>query len=213
MPLSGLVLAMLPGMLPLLLYVLVAELFGDGPGIIAGIALGLAEFLWIRLRTRRTDWFVLLDTALLVGTGAVTFLLDDLVFFHLKPVILEALLVILIGYSAFGPRNLVMDMAFRGTKAQEVKKVLDANKQAQAAMTGRLKGLTIILAAHTLAVLSAALGGTREVWAFLSGPALYLLLGIWFVVLLAMARFRRSRPAATDPAHPAANDQGCEDSD
>lgn len=210
MPLKRLIMMMLPGMLPLLAYVLAAELWGELAGLQVGIALGLVEFFIILIRQRRIDWFVVLDTLLLLATGAVSLLLDDAFFFKLKPVILEALLVLLVGFSAFGSKNLVMGMALRGSEGEAVRKQLEGNAQAARAMAGTLRVFTVFLAIHTALTLVAAIWWSKEVWLFISGPALYIFMGIWFLVMVIRLRLKQAQVRNFEAAKAS---QSCTDPD
>ena len=91
-----LLLLFLPGLAPLLVFVFISELWGDLAGLAAGVLLGLGEFVFLLIRRRKADLFVLLDLGLLVALGAVSILLADEVFFKLKPVFTELILVVFI---------------------------------------------------------------------------------------------------------------------
>lgn len=189
MPLKKLLLMMLPGLLPLLVYVVASEVWGDLVGLWVGVGLGAAEFVFLLLVRRRLDWFVLGDTALLVALGLISIGLDDAVFFRLKPVFVEVLLVAVLAWSAFGPKNLLLGSVLKGAEGEKFRAALEANPAADRLMRGQLRLLTFVLGAHTLLSLASALWMSKEAWAFITGVLPYLL-----IVPVALVPFFRRRP-------------------
>jgi intracellular septation protein A len=200
MPVLALLKMLLPGLAPLLVYVVASEVWGDLIGLWVGVGLGVAEFLFLLLVRRKLDGFVAIDTALLVAMGLISVGLADDVFFRLKPVLTEVLLVGLLGYSAFGPQNLLLGLAFRGETGERLRQAMEAQPQAADAMRRRLGWLTLVFAAHTLLSLASALWMSKEAWAFITGVLPYVLIGAVFLVQILAARFRRS----SSPASPRA---------
>jgi intracellular septation protein A len=190
MPLKRLLLLFLPGLLPLLVYVAASELWGDLVGLWVGVGLGAAEFLWFLVTQKRVDGFVLVDTGLLVAMGLISVALADDVFFRLKPVFVEVLLVGLLAWSVFGPRNLLLGMVFKGETGDRVQKALAENPAASRALRLQFGALTVLFAAHTILALASALWMSKEAWAFVTGILPYLLVALVFVVQLAL-RWRR----------------------
>lgn len=194
MPLKRLVLMLLPGLLPLLVFVAASELWGDLVGLWVGVGLGAAEFLFFLVTQKRADTFVLVDTGLLVVMGLISVALADEVFFRLKPVFLEVLLVGLLGWSAFGPRNLLMGLVLKGEAGGRVQKALAENPAASRAMRRQLGAMTLVFGAHTLLALASALWMSKEAWAFITGILPYILVGLVAAVPLGL-RFLGSRKA------------------
>lgn len=188
MPVSALLRLLLPGLLPLLVYVVASEVWGDTVGLAVGVGLGLAEFGLLALRQRRLDWFVLGDTALLVLLGGVSLALDDHVFFRLKPVLTEALLVVLLAASAWGRPHLLLGMVFRGEAGTRLRDALTARPAAAAAVQGRLRLVTVVFAAHGCLALASALWMDKEAWAFITGVLPLVLAGLLFVAGLVFRR-------------------------
>lgn len=76
-----LLLSFLPGFAPILAYIIIDAAFGETAALIAGMALGLGEFIFILIREKRVDAFTLVDTVLLAAMGALSWALSDPVFF------------------------------------------------------------------------------------------------------------------------------------
>jgi len=184
---------LLPGMLPLLVYVAASELWGDVVGLWVGMGIGVAEFLFILVKNRRIDWFVLLDTLLLVSLGLVSLVQASDLLFRLKPAFMELIMAVLVGFSAFGPRNLLMGMALRGEAARELREKLDAVGEVQKRMKGMLISMTLVLLVHIGLTVIASLQPGDELWLFVTGPGLFILFGAWFLVMLIVTRMQVRR--------------------
>lgn len=186
MPLVSLLKLMLPGLLPILVYVGASEFWGDLVGLGVGIGLGLAEFLFLLVVQKKVDGFVLGDTALLVVLGGISLGLDDAVFFRLKPVLVEGLIVGLLAASAWGPKNLVMGMVFKGEAGERLRQAWVKNPQAALSMNRNLSLITVVFAAHTFLSLASALWMPKEAWAFITGVLPFLLVIVIMVGQLAL---------------------------
>jgi len=57
-----LLLQLLPGFIPLFAFIIADKLWGTKPGLIVAIASGIIELAWYRIRDRKFDKFILLDT-------------------------------------------------------------------------------------------------------------------------------------------------------
>ncbi len=163
---------LLPGMLPLLIFVAVELLWGTTVGLVAALGLGLIQFLWFWFRERRLDKFILTDIGFLMVLGGLAILFDNALLFKLKPVFIGGALLLLIGYSAFSNIRLVMLMAqryFKGLAAGPLESWL---------LQDMLKIFFWLLLAHTLLILGAALWMPHAWWAAISGPGFYVLVGL-----------------------------------
>jgi len=167
-------LQLLPGFIPLLVFVIADELWGTMVGLWVAVGVGLAELLYTLIRTKKLDRFILLDTALIVILGLVSILLDNDIFFKIKPALIEGILAGVLGVSAFGSRNLVLGMTKRYMKDIE----LSANQNM--AMQRSIKIFFWITLLHILSVLYAAWFLSEAAWGFVSGPLFYILIAAWF---------------------------------
>jgi len=76
---------MLPGFIPLFVFILIDEIWGTRAGLVAALVIGVAELGWIGYREKRFERFVLFDTLLLLVLGGISIVLDNDIFFKLKP--------------------------------------------------------------------------------------------------------------------------------
>lgn len=174
---------LVPGLIPVLIFVVADELWGTIIGMFIAVGVGVIQLLYIYIKEKRAEKFVLVDILLLIALGMVSLLLDNELFFKLKPGIIGLILCALIGVSAFSKRNLVMLMSKRYLKNIEI------NAQAQQKMHKSLLVMFWILLAHTALSFYAAYSMSNAAWGFISGPLLFILLALFFVYELLKARF------------------------
>lgn len=96
---------LLPGLAPLLLYILVDSFFGERAGIIAALVLGSLEFAYILIKEGRSDLFVLADTGLIVALGTASLCLDSPFAVKVKPALFEFIAAILFFILAALPKD------------------------------------------------------------------------------------------------------------
>lgn len=193
---------LLPGFIPLFVFIAIDELWGTRAGLIAALAIGLAELGWIWIREKRFDRFVLLDTGLLIVLGSVSILLDNDIFFKLKPGLIELILCAVLGVSAFSKINIIALMTKRYMKEMEL------SEQQSLQLQKTLKLLFFVFLAHTVAVFYSAFYMSDKAWAFISGGLFYILFALIFVVELIRQRFRKRLPAVEEEWLPLVNEQG-----
>lgn len=159
------------GFLPLLIFIIADELFGLTVGLIVAIAFGIAEAIYIYWREKRIDRFILFDTGLIVALGLVSLLLQNDIFFKLKPGLIELILVVLLGITAFSRNPLLIRMTGRYLKGVEFSEtVMDQ-------MRSMMRRMFWLFAAHTVLIFYSAYFMSTEAWGFISGGLLYILMG------------------------------------
>ena len=89
---SELLKKLLPGFIPLFAFIAIDEIWGTRAGLVAALIIGVGEMVWIWIKEKRFDKFVLFDTGLLVVLGSVSLILDNDIFFKLKPGLVELIL-------------------------------------------------------------------------------------------------------------------------
>src|SRR5512136_3010271 len=104
---------MLPGLIPLLIFILADEIWGTMVGLYVALGVGIAEFLFYFIKDKIIDRFILLDTLLLIVLGAISIAFENDLFFKIKPAMIEAILLSVIAFSLWGPRNILMAMSER----------------------------------------------------------------------------------------------------
>ena len=98
---------LLPGFIPLFVFIAADEIWGTKIGLFVAVGVGIIEMVWIAIKEKRFEKFVLFDTILLVVLGAVSILLDNDIFFKLKPGLIELILVAILAISAFSKINII----------------------------------------------------------------------------------------------------------
>ncbi|GAB1452646.1 hypothetical protein MASR2M47_27020 [Draconibacterium sp.] len=169
---------LLPGFIPLFVFIIADEIWGTKIGLFVAVSVGVTEMLWVGFKEKRFDKFVLFDTLLLVVLGAVSILLDNDIFFKLKPGLIELILVAVLAVSAFSGVNII------GLMGQRYLKEAQFNEAQMAQMRKSLKSLFYIFAGHTLLVFYSTFFMSKAAWAFISGGLFYILFGVYFLIEL-----------------------------
>ncbi|WP_321285632.1 NUDIX domain-containing protein [uncultured Sunxiuqinia sp.] len=192
---------LLPGFIPLFAFIAVDEIWGTKAGVIAALIIGIIEMTWIRVKEKRFDRFVLFDTLLLIALGGISILLDNDIFFKLKPALIELILCAVIALSAFSKVNIVELMSRRYMKGMEISEV-QMSKMRQS-----LKLMFFVFLAHTALVFYAVFYMSNEAWAFISGGLFYILFGVVFIIEFAKQK-RKQKQLSTEEQLPIVNEQG-----
>ena len=166
---------MLPGLLPLLVFIIVDEIAGTKEGIIFALIFGILELVFIYIKEKRIDKFVIVDTLLLVAFGGFSLLLENDIFFKLKPALIELIFCFLIGFSAFSKKNLIMSMSKRYMKGVEM------NHQVELKFKSSLKVMFWMFFVHTLLIVYSAYFMSNAAWGFISSALLYILFAVYFL--------------------------------
>jgi isopentenyldiphosphate isomerase/intracellular septation protein A len=166
---------LLPGFLPLIVFIVVDSFLGTLWGIIFAIGFGLIELIFIYVKERRIDRFVIADTCLLVALGGISILLENDIFFKVKPAIIELIFCVLIGISVFSGKNIMLQMSQRYMKGIEMSQAVadQFNKS--------LKVLFLIFSFHVLLIVYSAFFMSTQAWGFISGVLFYILFTIYFL--------------------------------
>ncbi len=169
---------LLPGFIPLFVFIAADEIWGTRTGLFVAVGVGIVEMAWIAIKEKRFEKFVLFDTLLLVILGAVSILLDNDIFFKLKPGLIELILLTVLAISAFSRINVI------GLMGQRYMKDLEFNEVQLSQIRNSMKMLFFIFTGHTILVFYAAFYMSKEAWAFISGGLFYIIFGIYFLVEL-----------------------------
>ncbi|MCK5731019.1 MAG: NUDIX domain-containing protein [Draconibacterium sp.] len=180
---------LLPGFIPLFVFIAADEIWGTKIGLFVAIGVGLAELLFIGFKEKRFDKFILFDTLLLVSLGAISILLDNDIFFKLKPGLIELILVAVLAVSAFSKVNVI------GLMGQRYLKDATFNDAQLTQMRKSLKYLFYIFGGHTILVFYSTFFMSKTAWAFISGGLFYILFGAYFLFELYSQRKKRKQLA------------------
>lgn len=168
---------MLPGLLPLFVFMIADEIWGTTTGLYIAVIFGVIELVVKRIRDGKFDRFIIFDTGFLVVLGLVSILLDNDIFFKLKPAMIEGILCVILAVSVFSPANLILAMSKRYMKNTDIT-LTDAGINA---MNRMLKVILFILIMHTLLSVYSAFYMSNEAWLFISGGLLYIFFGILII--------------------------------
>ena len=173
--------AMLPGFIPLIIFMLADSFWGTKEGLIIAIILGILELLIIWFREKRLERFVLFDIGLIIFFAGISLLLNNDIFFKLKPAVMELILCVILGVSAFTPANIMQMMTLRYLKG------IKMNDAALAKMRQSMIIMFFLFLAHTALIVFSAFCMSSAAWAFISGVMFYLIfavyLGIEYILL------------------------------
>jgi intracellular septation protein A/ADP-ribose pyrophosphatase YjhB (NUDIX family) len=175
---------MLPGLLPILIFILADEIWGTTVGIYVAVAVGIIQLIVIGIKEKRIEKFVLVDTGLIVAMGGVSVILHDDIFFKLKPAIIEIILAAVLGVSAFSGKNLLLKMSERYMKGVEFQDEQIRQMKAQ------VRALFYITVVHIVLVIYAAYQMSNEAWAFISTGLFYIMLGVYFGAVFLLQYFK-----------------------
>ena len=175
----------LPGLLPILIFIIADEIWGTTIGLYVAVAVGVAQLGIIGIKEKRIEKFVLIDTVLIVGMGGISVLLKDDIFFKLKPAIIELILAAVLGVSAFSGKNLLMKMSERYMQGMEFHEA-----QVQE-MKQQMRALFYIVVIHIALVIYSANQLSNEAWAFISTGLFYIMLALYFGFVFIRQYFRK----------------------
>jgi isopentenyldiphosphate isomerase/intracellular septation protein A len=174
-----------PGFLPLIVFIAADAIWGTRIGLIVAVAVGIVEFAFSYFKEKVVDKFILLDVGLIVVLGGVSILLENEIFFKLKPALIELIFCAILAVSVFSPVNVMMLMSKRYMKNIEI-------GEAQMKQLNRsLKAMFYIFLGHTVLIVYSAINMSKGAWAFISGGLFYILFGVYFVYELVRAKLKR----------------------
>lgn len=166
---------LLPGFFPLIVFIIADEIWGTKIGLIVAVSFGIGQFLFTYIKEKIVDKFVLFDTALIIILGGISIILDNEIFFKLKPGLIEIILVGILGLSSFSKVNILMGMSKRYMKDMTL------NDEQLKQFTKSLRIMFYIFSAHTLLVFYSAFFMSKEAWVFISTGLFYILFGVYFL--------------------------------
>lgn len=180
-------------LLPLLVFIVADAVFNNPKlSIILAVVTAAVQMAIYYRQTGQIDWFLLLDVALIVALGAVSIILDNDLFFKLKPGLIDVIGIVLFLVFVFSPDQFLIGYFGRVLQGQR----MTFNPQMVPLMKSMLVWMCAYLALHTGAVVYTALYSSRKVWAFVAGPGLYLMF-IPIMIFIIVKRFQNRRSGSS----------------
>lgn len=177
---------LLPGLLPIFIYIIVEEIYGTKIGLIAAVILGVIELIYLYIKEKQLNKFVLIDTSLLIFLGGFSIWMDNSLFFKLKPGFIQIIISAIIGLSAYSKINIMGVITNQYMKKANI----STNKVNIKQMQNNLKPLFWIFLLHTLLVIYSSIYMSEKAWAFISGILIYIIFAIYFIIQLIIKKRR-----------------------
>ena len=196
-----LILQLLPGFIPLFVFIIADEIWGTKVGLMVAIASGIVELAYYWIKDRKFDKFILLDTLLIIVLGMVSIILNKDVFFKMKPGIIGVLMCSILGVSVFTPSNILLNMSKRYMKGVEF------NDQQYQQIKRNMKVMFWLFVGYTALVFYSVWFMSKEAWAFISGGLFYILFGAYFVFEFVKTRLSQ-RKLKNEEWLPLVNEKG-----
>lgn len=178
---------LLPGFLPIIVFIVVDEIWGTIYGLITAIAIGIIELVYGYIKERKIERFVLFDVGLIVALGVISIALDNDLFFKLKPGIISLMMTGLIGFSAFSRHNLMLQMTRRYMKS------IDMNTYHIWMMQQSMKRIFWLLLVYSLATIASSFLSNDSLWKFLGSAGLFLIMGVYMAYEWLVKRQQNAR--------------------
>ena len=178
---------MLPGLIPLLIFILADEIWGTMVGLYVALGFGIGEFLFYYIKDKIIDRFILLDTVLLLALGGISIVFENDLFFKIKPALIEAILLAVIAFSLWGPRNIIMAMSERYMGE------IQLDPMQEKTMRYNMVAVFWITVLHIILVLYSAFYMSKEAWFFISGGLYYIFFGLFFAFMILRNRLTARR--------------------
>jgi isopentenyldiphosphate isomerase/intracellular septation protein A len=195
-----LLLQLLPGFIPLFAFIIADEIWGTKTGLIVAIAFGIGELAWYWIKDKHFDKFILFDTLLIVGLGVVSLILENDIFFKIKPALIGLLMCIVLGVSVFTPGNILLNMSKRYMRGIEM------NDKQYKLFQKNMKVMFWLFSGYTILVFYSVWFMSDAAWAFISGGLFYILFGVYF--LFEIVKTRLKKKVTTEEWLPLVNEKG-----
>ncbi len=184
-------------LLPLIVFLVVDSLVTDvRVSIVCAVVFAIGQLGVTFTRSRRVDWFVVLDVLLIVALGALSIAFDNELFFKVKPAIIEAATILVVLGLLLAPDRFLLAYFGRLMPGTPLR------PEAVGMMKSMLCWMCVSTAVHIGAVLFTAWSSSREVWALVAGPGFYLALLPMIGVAIGKvvgARRQANQPAKAPP--------------
>ncbi len=176
------------GLLPIIAFTVIEEVYGVVAGLIAGMVFGVGEILYEWIKFRRVQAMTWIGNGMLLGLGTISLFTQEGVWFKLQPAFLELGFAILLIGSRILKRPLLWEMAQKqgSIPAHAHPEIFMIMKNGMAGLTWRLG---VFFALHSALAVWAALYWSTEAWAWLKGVGVTVSMLVYGVVEMAVLRY------------------------
>ena len=191
---------LLPGLLPLFIYILADSVWGTVIALYIAIGFGFVELLFTYIIYGKFEKFIISDIGLLIILGGISIFLENDIFFKLKPALIELIFAAILGFSAFSRRNIIFEMSLRYLKDVQI------SRDAERKLNSSLKAVFYLTLGHIILVLYSAFYMSDEAWAFIGGALFYILILGYFA--FEMIKNRRQKKLPGEEKLPVVDESG-----
>lgn len=176
--------SLLPALCLIALYFIADEFFGPAIGTLCAFVLGIAEFTYTRIREKIYDKTILYITLFFCIPGTIAIFSDSSLITRLQPAIVETAMGALLAFFAFSQADMTSGLPV------SYRKNFHLTPDQQQILKNKIKILFILVCIHTLFSYIALLTFPENIASFISGPLLYLLIGLFFIMIFIQNRVR-----------------------
>ncbi|MCM2279569.1 MAG: septation protein IspZ [Oligoflexia bacterium] len=166
----------LGGLLPVVAFTVIEELWGIAWGVVAGMVFGLGEVLYEWLRFRKVSPLTWGGNGMIVTLGLVSLFTQDGIWFKLQPAILEGVMALALWGSCLAGAPLLAVLGRRQLPAGLPEAAL---ARIGVALNGLTWRLGLFFALHAGLAVWAALAWSTAAWGLLKGAGFTLSLVIY----------------------------------
>jgi len=106
-------LVLLSGILPLIVYTVVEEVYGTYWGLIAGLILGVVEIIVEKVLYKKVSTVTWIVNALVIALGCVSLYMNDGIWFKLQPAFAEFIMVVILWGSLVLKKPFLRELALK----------------------------------------------------------------------------------------------------
>lgn len=176
---------LLGGLLPVLAFTIVENVYGAAAGVIAGIVFGVGELIYEYSTLRKLSWITIMSNALIVVLGGLSLVENSGAFFKLQPAILFMVFALFVVGSSLVKKPFLVAMARKQRP--------DLPETALAHMSGLNLRMGICLFGIGLIGVHAAFFWSTAAWATFKAVGAPALMVGYMVLDMLIVRWWRSR--------------------
>ncbi len=170
----------LGGLLPIIAFTVVEELYGPVWGTIVAMIFGVGEIVYEKWKFKKISKLTLLSNTLVLVLGLISIFFQEGIWFKLQPAILELFMAIFLWYTTWTGQPFLSEMAFK------------QNPNLPPQMLPFLRAVNFRLGffflGHAVIATWAALSWSTTAWAFLKGIGLTVSMIVYMVIEMIIFR-------------------------